>query len=154
MRKYRHLNRKARHTNLWRCVNDNTGVAVVEFAIIGSFLAAVFIGLANYGLAMFEQMELTSAARSGAQVALIDASDTAAIAAAVVASTNANITTANVTTTESCVCANGDTVTCGDTCSDSSSNRYYMTVTATEQYTLLLVPTTLTLTGSAIIRTQ
>ena len=141
-------------SKLSRLKGDRSGVAVVEFAIIGSFLSVVFIGLANYGLAMFEKMELTSAARAGAQVALIDTSDTAAIKAAVVASTNANITTSNVTTSQSCECADGTSVTCGATCADASANRYFFTVTATENYTLLLVPTTLTLVGTATVRTQ
>lgn len=119
-----------------------------------SVLSAVFIGLADYGLAMFEKMELTSAARSGAQVALIDSSDTNAIKQAVVSSTNLDITTADVTTSQSCECADGTSISCGGTCGDGSTNRYFFTVTATENYTLLLVPTTMTLIGSATVRTQ
>ncbi len=137
-----------------RCWDDCKAVAAVEFAIIMTFLSLVFIGLANYGLATFEKMELTSAARSGAQVALIDSSDSAAIKAAVVASTNSSISTSDVTTTEFCECADGSSITCGATCGDGSSNQYYFTVTATETYPLLLLPTTLVLTGSATVRTQ
>jgi Flp pilus assembly protein TadG len=142
------------HTVFQHILATNGGAAAVEFALISSILCAVFIGLADYGLAMFKKMELTSAARSGAQVALINSSDTSAIKQAVVSSTNLDITTSDVTTSQSCECADGTSITCGNTCSDGSTNRYFFTVTATENYTLLLVQTSMTLTGSATIRTQ
>ena len=130
------------------------GVAAVEFALLVPILSALFIGIANYGLATFERMELESAARAGAQMALIDSSSTLVIQQVVVDSTNANIITSDVDVTQSCACADGTSVTCGNSCSDGSANQYYMTVTATESYTLLLLPTTITLTGTAMVRTQ
>ncbi len=137
-----------------RCLGERRAAAAVEFALIVPVIAACIIGVINYGLAMFEKMELEGAARAGAQLALASTSDTAAIKSAVVGSTNLSITTADVTTTEFCECADGSTVTCGNTCSDGSANRYYFTVTVSEDYALLLVPTTITLTASATVRTQ
>lgn len=137
------------------CLKDKNGVAALEFAIIMTVVSAVFIGIADYGLAMFEKMELTSAARAGAQIALIDTSDTAAIEAAVVAATNSSITTDDVTTSTTCECATTPHPdACGDTCEDGSANRYYFTVTATEDYSLMITGTTISLTGSATIRTR
>ena len=63
-------------------------------------IAALLTGIANYGLAMFDKMELIGAARAGVQYALLDASDTTAIANAVVDAANLSITTSDVTTTE------------------------------------------------------
>ena len=139
---------------LFLCLKSTRGVAAVEFAILVPVLFALFVGVANYGLAMFEKMELTSAARAGGQVALIDSSDIAAIQEAVVAASNSNITTADVTVTQACQCSDGTSVTCGNTCSDGGTNRFFYTITATEDYTLLLLPTTITLTGTAIFRTK
>ena len=143
--------------SLFQCLKNTRGVAAVEFALLVPILLALFMGLASYGLAMFEKMELTSAARAGAQVALIDTSDIAAIQEAVVAATNnSDITTADVTVTESCQCSDGTPPSggCGTSCGDGGTNRYFYTITATEDYTLLLFPTTITLTGTAIFRTQ
>jgi len=130
------------------------GAAAVEFALILPIIAAFFLGITNYGLATFDKMELTSAARAGAQLALLDSSNSAAIKQAVVDSTNLSLTTGNVTTSEVCECADGSSITCGSTCGDGSSNRYYYTVNATYDHALLLLGTTITLTGSATVRTR
>lgn len=128
--------------------------AAVEFALIAPVLIAVLAGIIGYGLAMLDEMDLVNATRSGAQLALIDRSDTNAIEDAVVAATGLGITTADVTTTEFCECADGTSITCGLTCGDGSANRYFMTVTATFDHTLLLIGTTVTLTGQATVRTD
>ena len=126
------------------------GAAAVEFAMLLPIISALFIGVINYGLVVFEKMELSSAARAGAQMALIDDSDTSVIQQVVVDSTDLNITTANVTVDEACTC------TCTeDSCSSGTvTNEHYFTITVTEDYTLLLVPTTLSLSSSAEIRTE
>lgn len=131
------------------------GVAAVEFALIAPIIAAMLVGLANYGLAMFEKMELVSAARAGAQLVLVDTgATTSEIQAAVVASTNSGISTSDVTVTQSCECADGTAITCGGTCSDASANRYFYTIAASNDFTLLLLGSTITLTGTAVVRTQ
>lgn len=130
------------------------GAAAVEFAIIAPILIAALTGIVDYGLAMYNKMELMGAVRAGAQVALIDYTDTTAIKQAVVDSTNAGITTADVTTTQFCECADGSTITCGNTCADSSSNRYFMTISATQNYTLMLLGTTIAIDASTTIRTR
>lgn len=134
--------------------------AAVEFALLVPVVLAGLTGVVNYGLAMSDKMALQSAARAGAQLALIDSSDTAAISNAVVASTNLNISTSDVTTTQFCECWDGDSSTaveslsaCTDSCS-SGTKRYFMTVSVSENFTLLLLGTTITLNGSAVVRTQ
>ena len=133
-----------------RLRQDRDGAAAVEFAILVPVIAAILTGVANYGLATFDKMELTSAARAGAQYALLDATDTAAIATAVVNSTNLSITASDVTTTQFCEDSAGAAATCGD----ASATRTYMTVSVTEDFTLLLLGTSISLTGSATVRTD
>ncbi|MEQ8665982.1 MAG: TadE/TadG family type IV pilus assembly protein [Rhodospirillales bacterium] len=130
------------------------GAAAVEFAILAPVMIVAFSGIVGYGMALLDEMDLVSATRSGAQLALIDSSDTSAIQNAVVAATGLGITTSDVTTTEFCECADGSTVTCGLTCSDGSDNRYFMTITATFDHTIFLIGNTVTLTGSTTVRTR
>lgn len=128
---------------------DN-GAAAVEFAILAPVLLALLAGLADYGLAMFDKMELTSAARAGAHYSLIDDPDTAAIATAVVNSTNLDIESGDVTTTQFCEDSDGATATCGD----ADATRTFITVSVSKDFTLMVLGTTLTLTGSATVRTE
>jgi len=99
---------------------------------------------------MLDKMELTSAARAGAQYAILDASNTTSIATAVVNATNLSITTSDVTTTAFCTDNDNADATCGD----AGATRTYMTVSVSEDFTLLLLGTSITLTGSATVRTN
>jgi len=131
------------------------GAAAVEFAILMPIIFAGLTGVANYGLVIHEKMELVSAARAGAQQAIYDRTDTTAIKDVVVASTELSITTANVATSETCWCADTSaTQTCGVTCDDGASEQYFMDITVSETYTLLILGTTLNLSGSVRVRTK
>jgi len=131
------------------------GAAAVEFALIVPVVLAALTGIVNYGLAMYNKMELVSAARAGAQQAIIDRTDTTAIKNAVVNSTNVGVTTADVTTTESYLCADGTVVTLStDTCVNNDPKQFFMTVTVNQSFTLLLLGTTVGLSGSVKVRTQ
>ncbi len=141
--------------NRWPLARSKGGAAAVEFALIVPVVLAALTGIANYGLAMYNKMELVSAARAGAQQAIIDRTDTTAIKNAVVNSTNVGVTTADVTTTESYLCADGTVVTLStDTCVDNDPKQFFMTVTVNQSFTLLLLGTTVGLSGSVKVRTQ
>lgn len=145
-----------------RLAASRRGAAAVEFAILVPVIAAAVTGVANYGLVTFDKMELANAARAGAQLAMANgdnssAANQTAIKTAVVASisSGANITTADVTTTQACQCSDESTITCGDTCTvDSNLSQYYMTVTVTHDFDLLLLPGDLTVTGTVRVRTK
>lgn len=153
-----------RHLHIWSSffrkkttllAASHRGAAAVEFALLVPVILAGLTGVANYGLAMQDKMELVSAARAGAQLAINDRSDTAAIKQAVVDSTELNITTADVTTLETCWCADtAATQTCGVSCADGEDEQFFMDITASETFTLLLLGTTLNLSGSVRVRTE
>jgi len=146
---------KAFYTRAITAARTTRGAAAVEFALIVPVILAALTGLANYGLAMYNKMELVSAARAGAQQAIIDRTDTAAIKSAVVNSTNVGVTANDVTTTESYLCADGTAVSAEtDVCLDNEPLQYFMTVTVNQDFTLLLLGTTVGLSGSVKIRTQ
>ena len=139
----------------WPAARSEKGAAAVEFALIVPAIRAARLGIVNYGLAMYDKMELVGAARAGAQQAIFDRTDTTAIKTAVVNSTNLGITTADVTTTESYLCADGTVIALAtDTCVNSDPLQYYMTITANYTHTLLLLGTTMNLSGSVKVRTQ
>lgn len=136
-----------------RLKQDIRGAAAVEFALIIPVLSIVLLGVIDYGMVALEKMEMMSATRAGAQLAIADYSDTDAIKDIVVASTNLSISTSDVTTTQFCECA-GVTTDCSDTCSGSVVKEYYMTVSATEQFTPLFISSDITVSGSTTVRVQ
>ncbi|NQU59495.1 MAG: pilus assembly protein [Rhodospirillales bacterium] len=121
------------------------GAAAVEFALLVPIIMFGLTGVADYGMGTFRRMELASAARSGSQYAIYNGTNTTAanitaIQDVVVASTNAGLTTADVAAVESYACDDGTSISdpSTDTCADSGSIQYYMTITITQTYTYLL----------------
>src|SRR5207244_342619 len=47
------------------------GVSTIEFALIGSMLATLAIGMLDFGMALWQQMEVGNAARAGAEYAAV-----------------------------------------------------------------------------------
>ncbi len=130
------------------------GAAAVEFAIISPVMLAALAGIGDYGVTVFEKMELVSAARSGAQMALDDYTDTAAIKQTVADATNAGISTGDVTTTTFCECDDGTSLSsCSDSCG-TANVKYFMTITATKTHNLIFLGTPITLTGSTTVRVR
>lgn len=143
-----------------RLGRSRRGAAAVEFALLAPIVIAALAGLANYGMAMFEKMELESAARAGVQMAITNRAGTTAIQNAVINATSLSLTSGDVTLTESCWCADvSGTETCGNTCSDGDPAQYFMTVSVSKTFDYLfgfdyLIGASTTLTGSAKVRTQ
>lgn len=140
------------------------GAAAVEFALLLPVVLAGLTGVANYGLATYEKMELVSAARAGAQMAIRDRENTSAIQQTTVDSTSLNITTSDVSVSNTCRCADIDAVaTCGTTCTNLDPTQFYTTVTVTKTFdpvvvgqnaVLLIFGKSLTVSGSVRVRTQ
>ena len=72
------------------------GAAAVEFALMVPVVVAGLTGVANCGLVIFEKIEVESAARAGAQMAIRDRENTSAIQQTTVDSTNLTITTSDL----------------------------------------------------------
>ncbi len=146
-----------------RLAASRRGAAAVEFAIIVPVLVTAVTGIANFGLVTFDKMELVNAARAGAQLAIYNGDNSSsanqtAIKTAVVASasSSANITTADVTTTQACQCTDESAIDCGDVCTlvDNELSQYFMTVSVTHDFDLLLLPGDITVTGTVRVRTK
>ncbi len=149
------LTRRFFEKEIPRLASCRRGAAAVEFALMATVIAAMLTGIADYGMAQFDRMELESAARAGAQMALKDREDTTAIRNAAVNATNLTITTNNVTPTESYACNDGTSVNAStDSCADGDPLQYFMTVTVAETFTLMILGTTINLSASAKVRTK
>jgi len=130
-----------------------SGIAAVEFALIAPIMMVLLLGLLDYGIAAYHSMELESAARSGAQYARLDSSNTALVVTTVKNSTLLDTTKLTVNVTEFCECSDGSSVVCGTTCGVGNV-RKYMQINASYAHTPLFIPGIMTLSGASTIRTQ
>jgi Flp pilus assembly protein TadG len=88
---HRHLNR------LWR---ETDGGAAVELGIIFPIFVVMVLGIIEYGMVMFQMMNVSHAAQVGAQVAVMKGYDVAKIQTAV-----SNATGLTPTVAQQCGCA-------------------------------------------------
>lgn len=139
------------------------GAAAVEFALIIPVLSVGVIGVANYGLVVFDKMEIVSTLRAGAQLAIFNRTNTTstqtdAIKQAVVdsASTGLGLSPDEVTATESYLCDDGTSITdpSSQTCVDKEPVQYYMTVAITDKNFPLLIAGSIDLSGTVRVRTK
>ena len=147
-----------------RLASSRRGAAAVEFALLAPVIAVVVVSVADYGIAVYDKMELVSAARAVAQLAIVNKTNSTtterdAIDATVVASTNLSITTTDVDPVESYLCLDGSdnsySVIVSATCTGGDPIQYYMTVTITDaDYTLFLSGLSWPLSGSVKVRTK
>ncbi len=136
-----------------RFVRCDRGVSAVEMALISPVLLIVFLGLMDYGIAVFDKMELNSSVRSGSQHALINSASLTAIQTTVIGSSNLGLTTSDVTVTSTCECSDGSSVSCAGVCA-SDNIRQYITITAAYSYVPIFLPGNLNLSSTSIIRVQ
>ena len=54
-----------------KILNDNRGVAIVEFAIIAPLLFTLIFGIIEFGFYLYNQEMLTNAAREGARAGIV-----------------------------------------------------------------------------------
>ena len=113
----------------------------VEFALIGSLLATLITGMADYSLAIWQQIEVSDAARAGAAYASIHGFNSTNIQTAATSATNASVTVS--TPVQSCGCAGTSGITsatCGTQCTGlgNAGAGTYVTVTVTSPYTPVL----------------
>lgn len=108
--------------------NCEKGTSAIEFGLLAPILLIMLLGLIDFGFAWIKKMELSSAARAGAQYALLEGYDSTTVQSVVTNATNLTDITFDTLTTY-CQCEDGTSVTCGDTCTDGSSNRKWVTIT-------------------------
>jgi Flp pilus assembly protein TadG len=145
---------------LWRA---REGVSTVEFAFVGGILCLFLLGLLDFGLGFWEQMQVGNAARAGAAYAVssynqsgFDASD---IQASVTNAAGLAAIQASPSPVQSCGCpisSGVNTVTCNATCTDGSAPGTYITVNAQASYRTIFswpgISNPITLSASTVVR--
>jgi Flp pilus assembly protein TadG len=94
-----------------RGIASERGNAAVEFAIITPVLLALLVPIADYGIYIYDQMQLNLAAQAGMEYAARNGWIPAGIQqAAINASPTLNLTAQDVSSSEFCGCPSGTTI--------------------------------------------
>jgi Flp pilus assembly protein TadG len=119
-------------TFLRRLCHRTDGGAAVEFGFVFPLFLILLMGIAEYGLAMFQMMNVSNAAQVGAQYAMLngyDPNNPNAIANAVNAASG--IPAGSVSVTEVFGCANGASI---GACGSGVTPGGYVKVTVSQPY--------------------
>jgi Flp pilus assembly protein TadG len=143
----------ARIRRFLRCTK---GSAALELGIVFPMFVVLIVGVANYGLAIFQIMEVQYAAQVGADYAQTNGFSAANIQTAVTSATAFTAVTAP-TPTQACGCASVTgitTATCGSTCTGGASAGTYVTVQASAPYSPVLPGIPSPIVGQIVVRIQ
>jgi Flp pilus assembly protein TadG len=156
------LSRGAKLSRLLRHVAAaDRGVTTIEFAFVAPALALFIIGIIDFGMGLWDQLQVRNAAQAGAVYASINGWDATAaqIQSAVTNATGLSAITASPSPSWGCGCLNTTSgiraAACGSVCADGSTAAHYVTVSAQAPYSTILPypgltsPMTLTATSYA-----
>lgn len=157
------MRRRRGRSGLARLTRATNGVSVLEFALVAPFLTVLLMGLLDFGMAFWHQIEVGSAAGAGAEYAAIHGWNQNAIANAVTSATSFAAVSASPAPSEVCGCAEPGTgivqqgaPPCTMNCPDGSAAGTYAIVSAQAQYRTVLpypgLADPLTLSAAAIAR--
>lgn len=141
-----------------------SGNSIIEFAFVGSFLATLVVGLLDFGMMFWEQMEVSHAADAGAQYVMFN---TGVYSSSGVSTAISNATTlTGISTTGTAASSGGSTCgcpsasgisalsqSCSGTCTSGASPAGYVKVQTSVTYTTLFpwpgLSQPMTLSGTA-----
>ena len=140
-------------------VNEK-GTAAIEFGLVGTMLSLLLLGLIDFGMGYWEQIQVGNAARAGAEYAIFNGWASSGITTAVTSATSLSSISATPAPTQTCGCPSASggitTATCGASCTGGATAGSYVTVNAKASYTTLFsypgVTSPLTLTASVTVR--
>jgi Flp pilus assembly protein TadG len=148
-------------TNVLATWRERGGVSAVEFAVAAPVLVALLIPLVDLGIALYEQVEVNTAAQAGADYALLKAPafNSTAISSAVTGATGFSAISSNPAPSQSCGCPSTTGITaatCGAVCGTGQSAGTYVTVNAQASYTPMIsyagLSGTITLSSQSTVR--
>ena len=141
---------------------SDAGSALVELAVTLPLLVLVMAGAIDFARVFYMGMELTNAARAGAQYGAYNPAQSGDIAGMQTTATGSvNITGVTATASRTCQCATGagtfSAATCTTTCPSGQHLVVTVTVTTSKTFTTLMgsfpgIPTTVGLVRAATLR--
>lgn len=142
-------------------MRSRSGVAAIEFAMLGPVLALSVVVAADIGFGFYSNMQVQNSAQAGTEYAAVHGFDATAVSNAVTNTTPGSGISASPTPSTFCGCPSSDTVataTCGSTCADGDLAGTYATVTATKTYSTMIpypmLPSSYTQTAVSTVRLQ
>ena len=126
-----------------RLLAETRGLGAVELGFIAPVLLTMLLGIFDFGMAFWQQMEIANAADAGAQWGMSNTYSDASIRTVAQSATNlaANV---NVSSTNPCGCASNTGVTSGygnppscTTCPDGTAAQTYIVVNTRMCYSTL-----------------
>lgn len=155
-----------RHRSSLRIVGADRGSAAIEFGLVAPILVAMLLGILDFGIGFWDQLQVNTAAQAGAAYAVTTGFNSTAISNAVTSGGPTAIQ-ASPAPAETCGCPNATsgitaatpaTPPCSGTCSGGGSPGTYVTVNAQLSYTTIFpwpgLARPLTLKSTAMVRIQ
>jgi Flp pilus assembly protein TadG len=143
-----------------RLLVDDKGTAAIEFGLVGTTLTLLMLGLMDFGMGFWEQIQVGNAARAGAQYAIFNGWNQSGISTAVTSATSLASISASPAPSQSCGCPSASSgitsATCGTSCTGGGAAGTYVTVNAQASYTPIFpisgFSSVVTLTATATVR--
>ena len=141
-------------------LRDKSGVAAVEFGMVCSLLCFIALGLDDFGMGYWEQIQVGDAARAGGEYAMENGWNQSGIANAVTSATALSSVQASPAPTETCGCPSASAgitaASCGSTCPGGGAAGTYVTVSAQHSFPTIFsypgLPNPVSLTASVTVR--
>jgi Flp pilus assembly protein TadG len=134
-----------------------SGNAAVEFALIAPVAMLMLVGVTDYGMAVYDRMQLSSAVRAGIQYAMHHSANPATIEQVVMSALTIDHSAVTVTAAQVCECPGGAAAECDETCADGA-RRTFIRIDATQQHDALFtypgISNPTTLQAQAFVRIQ
>lgn len=151
------------HTSMTRCVRrlrEENGQSLIELALMMPMFATILVGSAEFARLAYVSIEVTNAARAGAQYGAqsnITGTDLTGMENVATAA-GPNVSSMTATASLSCVCSDGTSITCSNTTACTARIQEYVQVNTsaivTPLFHLPALPKTCTLTGLAVQRVE
>jgi len=122
--------RGRRWPRLWA---SQDGLGAIEFGFIAPVLLTMLLGILDFGMGFWQQMEIANAADAGAQWGMANTYDASSITSVVQASTSLSVPSGNISPSNPCGCASSTgvaTYSCASTCPDGTTPQPYVVVSA------------------------
>jgi Flp pilus assembly protein TadG len=143
---------------LRRFTGCRRGSMLTEFGLVLPILVLLLVGVTDFGVAVYEHMDVRAAARAAAQYARQNPTDTAGIEQTARNALGGSAGSTTVVTSTFCECADGTSVNCSNYCPSNATPRRFISVKVTEQHaTIVPYPgfdNTLALNSLATFRVQ
>ena len=111
-------------------IAESKGLAATEFALIAPVLAIITISISDVSQAAVGAMNMEAAVRAGIQYAMNGGTNMSTAKSASIQSWENRPSGSTLEASQMCTCTSGAAV-CGQACTDGSTQKTFVTVTAT-----------------------